>query len=109
MDPQFAYSNENMKSYHEHQRIKIIRCVLVSILFGFLLVVSLHQTSEHMKNYMFSPPEELEEWEDHIQIAILLRGKLIRQKCKTVIFKHLTYKATIYLVLIFNFFIPRTQ
>ena len=81
MFPQFAYSNENMKSYHEHQRIKIIRCVLISILFGFLLVVSLHQTSEHMKNYMFSPPEELEEWEDHIQIAILLRGKLIRQKC----------------------------
>ena len=75
MFPQFAYSNENMKSYNEHQRIKIIRCVLISILFGFLLVVSLHQTSEHMKNYMFSKPEELEEWEDHIQIAILLRGK----------------------------------
>ena len=65
-----------MKShYNEHQRIKIIRCVLISILLGFLLVVSLHQTSEHLRNYMFSQPEDLEEWEDHIQIAILLRGK----------------------------------
>ena len=66
-----------MKNYQqEHRRIKVLRCILISVLIAFLLVLSLHQTSQHMKNYMFSQPEDLQEWEDHIQIAILLRGNL---------------------------------
>ena len=40
-----------------------------------LLTVSLHKTSTALKYYMFSDPNTLEDWEDHIQIAILLKGK----------------------------------
>ena len=39
-----------------------------------LLTVSLHKTSTALKYYMFSDPNTLEDWEDHIQIAILLKG-----------------------------------
>ena len=64
-----------MKNYsQEHQRIKVLRCILISVLLGFILVLSLHQTSQHLKNYMFSNAEDLLESENHIQIAILLRG-----------------------------------
>ena len=54
---------------------KFCKIVIYVMVICILLTVSLHKTSTALKYYMFSDPNTLEDWEDHIQIAILLKGK----------------------------------
>ena len=65
-------------SSKKHRFFKIVS--LVSLV-CFILSISLHQTSNMLKNLMFTNPSDLEDWEDHIQIAVLLKGKKLRVHC----------------------------
>ena len=56
---------------------KFCKIVIYVMVICILLTVSLHKTSTALKYYMFSDPNTLEDWEDHIQIAILLKGKYL--------------------------------
>ena len=64
-----------MRSISEHQRLKIIRCIILTLAVSFMLLVTLHHTSKALRDFMFSDPEDLVDWDDHIQIAVLLKGE----------------------------------
>ena len=63
-----------MKGYSSKTN-KIIRNVCVVSVICIISIVSLHKTSNMFKNAMFTHPNKLEEWDDHIQIAMILKGK----------------------------------
>ena len=66
----------SLKSYSKSTKNKkIFNIVLSVIVICIVLSVALHQTSQILRTYMFTNPEDIEEWDDHIQIAIILRGK----------------------------------
>ena len=67
-----------MRSVSEHQRLKIIRCVILTLSVSFMVFVSLRHTSNVLYDFMFTDPSSMVDWDDHIQIAIVLKGKLIR-------------------------------
>lgn len=63
-----------MRTYTEHQRIRILRCLVLTSAVSFIFMVTLHKTSQMFKDYMFDSPEDLQEWPSHIQIAMVLKG-----------------------------------
>lgn len=63
-----------MRSVSEHQRLKIIRCTILSLSVSFMFFFSLHHTSNVLRDFMFSDPKSLVDWDDHVQIAVLLKG-----------------------------------
>ena len=67
-----------MRSVSEHQRLKIIRCVILTLSVSFMVFVSLRHTSNVLYDFMFTDPSSMVDWDDHIQIAIVLKGKLIK-------------------------------
>ena len=50
-----------------------------------MVFVSLRHTSNVLYDFMFTDPSSMVDWDDHIQIAIVLKGKLI--KSSKVIYK----------------------
>ena len=55
-----------------HRFLKIIGSIVVICL---VLTMLLHRTSNMLKYHVFTNPNDLENWDDHIQIAVLLKGK----------------------------------
>ena len=82
-----------MRSVSEHQRLKIIRCVILTLSVSFMVFVSLRHTSNVLYDFMFTDPSSMVDWDDHIQIAIVLKGKLI--KSGKVIYKELGTPASL--------------
>ena len=68
-----------MRSVSEHKRLKIIRCTILSLSISFMLFMSLQQTSNVLRDFMFSNPKNLVDWDDHVQIAVLLKGKVLKR------------------------------
>ena len=76
---QIKMKKPSLKSYSKSTKNKkIFNIVLSVIVICIVLSVALHQTSQILRTYMFTNPEDIEEWDDHIQIAIILRGKLLK-------------------------------
>ena len=48
-----------------------------------MVFVSLRHTSNVMYDFMFTDPSGMVDWDDHIQIAIVLKGKIIKSS-KTI-------------------------
>jgi hypothetical protein len=69
-----------MRSVSEHQRLKIIRCVILTLSVSFMVFVSLRHTSNVLYDFMFTDPSSMVDWDDHIQIAILLKGKSFKNR-----------------------------
>jgi len=63
-----------MRTVSEHQRLKVIRCVILTLSVSLMIIASLRHTSNVMYDFMFTDPYSMVDWDDHIQIVIVLKG-----------------------------------
>ena len=65
------YDNNMKKLYHRRVFLKYI---VTSSVVSLVILISLHKTRQAFRDFVFTDPQDLHEWEDHIQIAVVLNG-----------------------------------